>query len=397
MLNDIDSRRLFCVDELLKQESNERGKEFTMKKISALFMVLILTQGLCACTATQPEEHGAEASQGPTWQEQYDLGVRYLSEGNYEEAILAFSVAIEIDPKQAPAYVGRGDAYVLSGETEDNLEAARLDYELAIDLDDTDVDAYLGLAEIYMRNGDYEKALQVLRRGARRAGEDTRLTERMTTVEEEINENIVDIILNHEPLWNRPFMPENEAEYGLFFEGESYSLCFIDLDFDGVRELVIESPIMGSGMYTNRYIYQIRGQELVEIEEAYGLSTGWDKISLMRNKLTKDYFYVGYDCVKEGAFWYSETWEQFQVQQGKIESSLLYMRKQEEDITTHYGPDGKVISQAEFERLQEELFETVDEIEDFRGIVLQGWEVGASREEKRELLLEVYCSAPKDT
>ena len=46
---------------------------------------------------------------GPTWQEKYDLGVRYLSEGNYEEAIIAFTAAIEIDPKQASAYVGRGD------------------------------------------------------------------------------------------------------------------------------------------------------------------------------------------------------------------------------------------------------------------------------------------------
>ena len=37
------------------------------------------------------------------WQEQYDLGVRYLSEGNYEEAIIAFTAAIEIDPKRYEA------------------------------------------------------------------------------------------------------------------------------------------------------------------------------------------------------------------------------------------------------------------------------------------------------
>ena len=38
------------------------------------------------------------------------------------------TAAIEIDPKQAPVYVGRGNAYVLSGETEDNLSAAKADY-----------------------------------------------------------------------------------------------------------------------------------------------------------------------------------------------------------------------------------------------------------------------------
>ena len=39
-----------------------------------------------------------------TWQEQYDLGVRYLTEGNYEEAIIAFTAAIEIDPNRAPTW-----------------------------------------------------------------------------------------------------------------------------------------------------------------------------------------------------------------------------------------------------------------------------------------------------
>lgn len=53
-----------------------------------------------------------------TWQEQYDLGVRYLSEGNYEEAIIAFNAAIEIDPKRAEAYIGLADAYEAQGDVE---------------------------------------------------------------------------------------------------------------------------------------------------------------------------------------------------------------------------------------------------------------------------------------
>lgn len=53
----------------------------------------------------------------PTWQEQYDLGVRYLSEGNYAEAILAFTAAIEIDEKRIEAYFGLADTYVASGNT----------------------------------------------------------------------------------------------------------------------------------------------------------------------------------------------------------------------------------------------------------------------------------------
>jgi len=66
----------------------------------------------------------------PTWQEQYDMGVRYLSEGSYEEAIITFTAAIEIDPKQALAYVGRGDAYL--GLTEYGL--AELEFNKALEL-----------------------------------------------------------------------------------------------------------------------------------------------------------------------------------------------------------------------------------------------------------------------
>lgn len=95
------------------------------------------------------------------WQEQYDLGVRYLSDGNYEEAIIAFTAAIEIDSKRAEAYVGRGDAYTLSWE-EDNLPAALTDYEIAIEIDETLPDAWIGIATVYLRQGDYGKAMEVL-------------------------------------------------------------------------------------------------------------------------------------------------------------------------------------------------------------------------------------------
>ena len=85
-----------------------------MRRICSWFLTIVLVLGLCACGQS------AQAK----WQEQYDLGVRYLSEGNYEEAIIAFTAAIEIDPKRPEAYVGRGGAYIGSGETAENLAAA---------------------------------------------------------------------------------------------------------------------------------------------------------------------------------------------------------------------------------------------------------------------------------
>ena len=84
-----------------------------MKRISILFLALCLLLSLAACGGKTEEAPAA-----PTWQEQYDLGIKYLSEGNYEEAIIAFTAAIEIDPKQADAYIGLADVYVASGDPE---------------------------------------------------------------------------------------------------------------------------------------------------------------------------------------------------------------------------------------------------------------------------------------
>ena len=82
-----------------------------MKKLFVLLLALVVALGLLGC--------GQKTS---TWEEQYDLGVRYLSEGNYEEAILAFNAAIEIDPKRPEAYVGLAKAYTAQGDPEKAAE-----------------------------------------------------------------------------------------------------------------------------------------------------------------------------------------------------------------------------------------------------------------------------------
>ena len=97
-----------------------------MKKLFCTLLAALLLLTLAACQKAPAAESADEA---PGWQTKYDLGVRYLSEGNYEEAILAFEAAIEIDPKQEAVY--------------------------------------LKYAEVYVEQGDYASALQVLERGFR--------------------------------------------------------------------------------------------------------------------------------------------------------------------------------------------------------------------------------------
>lgn len=73
-----------------------------MKRFFCILLAAFLLLTLAACSKAPEADPADEA---PDWQAQYDLGVRYLSEGNYEEAILAFEAAIEIDPRNADAYL----------------------------------------------------------------------------------------------------------------------------------------------------------------------------------------------------------------------------------------------------------------------------------------------------
>ena len=88
-----------------------------MKKVISAILTALLLLSLAACGAKDP------------WQEQYDLGMRYLNEGNYQEAVIAFEAAIEIDPKRVEAYLGAAEAYMELDQPEKAEEILRHGYE----------------------------------------------------------------------------------------------------------------------------------------------------------------------------------------------------------------------------------------------------------------------------
>ena len=96
------------------------------------------------------------------WEERDQYGDVCLDAKEYKKASAAYSQAIGMDGQQAEPYVGRGNATVLAGETEQSLAAARQDYETAKTLDETNAGAYLGLADISIRQGDYASAQTTL-------------------------------------------------------------------------------------------------------------------------------------------------------------------------------------------------------------------------------------------
>lgn len=98
-----------------------------IRRVFSCILTLLIVLGISSCGQKTDTTH---------WKEQYDLGVRYLSEGNYEEAIIAFTAAIEIDPKQAEVYIKLADAYVGMGDRENALDVLRKGIENAEEIND---------------------------------------------------------------------------------------------------------------------------------------------------------------------------------------------------------------------------------------------------------------------
>lgn len=276
-----------------------------MKRVYVLILVLCLSLGLVGC-----------GQKAPTWQEQYDLGVRYLSEGNYEEAIIAFTTAIEIDPKHPTAYVGRGDAYIGSGKTSESLASALSDYKQAVEFDASLADVYLKIADIYMANGERENALEWLHKGynitenellsARIQGLEDLFLQRsnycdyvnFSSAEQEYIDSLLDILKTEDLTKIRVFILETGSQIGRIVENTSssykrleasegvgrkntFGVCYTYSMLDSGEKLAISCNWIGDGdeCRDSSYMVEIHPQEgqgyflyYTDYTEAYSLS-----------------------------------------------------------------------------------------------------------------------------
>ena len=216
-----------------------------MKKRVSLVAVVVMVLLLVGC--------------GKTYQKEYDLGVRYLSEGNYEEAVIAFTAAIEIEPNHAEAYVGLADTYIgmsdlaqardvlagglgvvdddtmLHGKLSDveydmgqeelekgNYDEAVEHFQGALEHDPDREDAYLGLADAYLGQGDKEKAVEALKDGVEHSAESDDLKGKLSDVEFDLGKEKLEageyeeaIELLQDSLANNP---EREGVHGAISE-----------------------------------------------------------------------------------------------------------------------------------------------------------------------------------
>ncbi|MEN6389986.1 MAG: tetratricopeptide repeat protein [Syntrophomonas sp.] len=100
-------------------------------------------------------------------QEKLDLAVKYISENDFEKAVLAYNDAINIDAKQVKAYQGLARVYTVQGKY-DEAKAAYEKGVSAVAAGDQNT-LRLGLAGMYIDKGqlpDAEKAYQELINGS---------------------------------------------------------------------------------------------------------------------------------------------------------------------------------------------------------------------------------------
>jgi len=91
---------------------------------------------------------------------QYHIGEIYRFQSLAEESAAAFEASLKISPTFAPAYVGRGRAYLMA--TPPQTAKARTDFEKALQLDPFQYEAYYELARLELAAGNDGGALEYL-------------------------------------------------------------------------------------------------------------------------------------------------------------------------------------------------------------------------------------------
>ncbi|MCD7752497.1 MAG: BspA family leucine-rich repeat surface protein [Lachnospiraceae bacterium] len=207
------------------EENNIQVKKSQKKYLLVLLALVLIAIAVAAVLIA------VKVKSRNTWQAQYDLGMQYLDEGDYEAAIVAFTKAIELEPNDIRAYTGLIEAYIgdgnyylainavdqgvliLSGDEleqeqgaiddfitvllalgslyqdEDMYGLSKTVYTYLIEVSPDSVDAYTGRAENEEALDEVEEALEDYRKAKEliEEGEDGTLTE------DELDERIAEI------------------------------------------------------------------------------------------------------------------------------------------------------------------------------------------------------------
>mgnify|MGYP003291876102 CR=1 FL=1 len=156
-----------------------------------------------------------------TWQEKFDLGMKYLLEENYEEAIVAFQKVIDLEPKN--------------------------------------VEAYLQLGRIYLELEDYESAMAILKKGYKNT-KDLIILEKLESVTEmSANESETVEEKTYEQIYSKDI-------YSAYLE--NLEMCMSGNTFENPNQ--IEDLSLFFMLFSmNEYTYEEQEQWYDSVEETY--------------------------------------------------------------------------------------------------------------------------------
>ena len=163
----------------------KKSKKVLIVALTILVATVVIVIAVMAVHSNNPERR---------LKKQLELGERYLSELNYEQAVAAYRVAIEIDPKSVDAYLGLAVAYVGMDEYEEAVKSLTEGYEITKDaiILESVADTYIKWAESVLAGGNEDKtvidrAIEILKEGYEYTG-DERLAKRIAELEKQEEE-----------------------------------------------------------------------------------------------------------------------------------------------------------------------------------------------------------------
>lgn len=304
-----------------------------MKKYLAIMISLILTLATVGCTKTVEQQVA----------EQLELGQKYLAEMNYEQAIVAFTKVIEIDPKNIEAYFSLSDIYVVMDDMENAVSILEQGYGEIEDakIEDKLVTLYISQAD-RLRKDSPEEARDIIERGLTIVNS-LRLREYLKDLEDEIRE--ADILHMYQSYYDK--LLELQKQYGKesvdtavytggYYEYSLNGLCFakiIDFDGNGYEELMLAYKTPDSGIGQNaEYILEIWEYRDGRIQKIYDEDCYFNQELYQGIQLYdyNDQYFCGH--AEFDAEEYTKWWDPgFELQENRIET-VFFLYGYDEDV-----------------------------------------------------------------
>lgn len=232
------------LDENSEEKTEELGGESSLssnknrKKIFLLIGVIasfLILAGIAILIP--PQMKASEISKS------LEIGEKYLEEGKYEEAILAFDKVIAIDTKNVTAYEGKGASY--SGL--DNYTEAEAQLENAKSIDFTDNGKVL-MADVYVNTDRKDLGLALVDEVVNTQPEATKTIILITDVYSQINENTKTIELLEKQIANTKDKKELTKLYDALIP-----VCVKVGKSDAEIKTLIDNATSSIGEYTNAF------------------------------------------------------------------------------------------------------------------------------------------------